>query len=135
KVNRRALPDPQLAETDARRAYDAPRSQTEQLVAGVWRMLLGVERIGILDNFIDLGGHSLLIMRAVAMLEARTGRRVNPRAFIFQTLEQVARDYEASASEARSDDATSPSPLPAPRAGLLRRLLSKLTPGASDDQA
>jgi Phosphopantetheine attachment site len=98
----------------------APRTPSEILVADVWRSLLGVQQIGVLDNFLDLGGHSLLIMRAIAMLEDRTGKRLSPRAFIFQTLEQVARDYD--------------SPPPAadePAVGglaLVRRFLSALRP-------
>jgi hypothetical protein len=44
-------------------------------VATVWRELLSIERIAVTDNFLDLGGHSLLIMQAIAKLEARTGKR------------------------------------------------------------
>jgi len=92
----------------------------------VWRELLGVEQIDVVDNFLDLGGHSLLVMRAVAMLEARTGKRVSPRAFIFQNLEQLARDYEPDAPPPRK-----PPPPPAPPAKgstLLRKVLSVLRP-------
>jgi len=62
-----------------------PRTRGEQLVATVWRELLSIERIVVTDNFLDLGGHSLLIMQAIAKLEARTGKRISPRTFIFQT--------------------------------------------------
>ena len=100
---------------------------SEQLIAEVWRELLGVERIDVLDNFLDLGGHSLLIMRAVAMLEARTGKRLSPRAFVFQTLEQLARDYEQVSSEspASGENGVAPGSSPPTRnGGLLRQLLS-----------
>ncbi|MEZ4403025.1 MAG: amino acid adenylation domain-containing protein [Kofleriaceae bacterium] len=97
KVDRRALPAPSDADTAAPRPLAAPATPAELLVATVWRELLGVERIGRADNFLDLGGHSLLIMAAIAKLEARTGKRVSPRAFIFQTLEQVAREYDVTA--------------------------------------
>jgi hypothetical protein len=46
-------------------------------------------------------------MQAVAKLEARTGKRVSPRAFIFQTLEQLAREYDGGASPA-ADHADAP---------------------------
>ena len=89
----------------------------------------------VLDNFLDLGGHSLLIMRAVAMLEARTGKRVSPRAFIFQSLEALARDYDATTPETRPPTGgprpPTPPPAPTPKGGLLRRLVSVLTPGKS----
>jgi hypothetical protein len=91
------------------------------MVATVWRELLNVERISVADNFLDLGGHSLLIMQAVAKLEARTGMRLSPRAFIFQTLEQIAREYDTKTPE--------PPKAPQPPAGRLSRWLSALIPG------
>jgi hypothetical protein len=94
----------------------------------VWRELLGVEHIDVTDNFLDIGGHSLLIMRAVAMLEARTGKRLSPRAFIFQTLEQLARDYDGSTPEAHPDPGPKPPSPPVVRGGFLRRVMSALTP-------
>ena len=133
KVNRRELPDPKLADEGAPARHYAPLSPMQQLIAEVWRELLGVDRIDVLDNFLDLGGHSLLIMRAVAMLEARTGKRLSPRAFVFQTLEQLARDYEQASSESPAAGengvaATGSSP-PTRNGGLLRQLLSILSPG------
>jgi acyl carrier protein len=96
-------------------------------VAAVWRELLGVERISVSDNFLDLGGHSLLIMQAIAKLEARTGKRVSPRTFIFQTLEQIARDYDTQRPEP-------PRPLPPqtppPPTSRLQRWLSSLIPSS-----
>src|SRR4030095_5048028 len=40
--------------------YVLPRNRSEQLLAGIWQKLLGLEEVGIHDNFFDLGGHSLL---------------------------------------------------------------------------
>ena len=124
KVDRRALPAPegqQAVESTA--SYRGPRTHAEQTVATAWRELLSVERISVSDNFLDLGGHSLLIMQAIAKLEARTGKRVSPRAFIFQTLEQIAREYEAKAPDAPKP----PQPTPG---GRLGRWLSALIPGS-----
>ena len=53
-----------------------------------------LDRVAVHDNFFDLGGHSLLIMQAIAKLETRTGKRLNPRTFIFQTLAQIASEYD-----------------------------------------
>jgi acyl-coenzyme A synthetase/AMP-(fatty) acid ligase len=124
KVDRRALPAPELAPAAVDAAFNGPRTPGEQLVATVWRELLGVERIAVADNFLDLGGHSLLIMQAIAKLEARTGKRVSPRTFIFQTLEQIARDYDAP----RTTPAPPPRPPTPPPAGRLQRWLSALIP-------
>jgi amino acid adenylation domain-containing protein len=49
-------------------AYEAPRTPLEEVIAGIWLEMLGVERIGIHDNFFTLGGHSLLGTRVIARL-------------------------------------------------------------------
>ena len=123
KVDRRALPAPEAHVPEPTMTHRGPRTHSEELVATVWRELFGIERISIADNFLDLGGHSLLIMQAIAKLEARTGKRISPRAFIFQTLEQIAREYEAKQPD-------SPRPLSPPPGGRLQRWLSSLIPGS-----
>ncbi|WP_448042759.1 amino acid adenylation domain-containing protein [Bradyrhizobium liaoningense] len=65
KVDRKALPAPE-DDAFARRGFEPPRGDVEQIVANVWAELLGVDRIGRSDHFFELGGHSLL---AVRMLE------------------------------------------------------------------
>jgi amino acid adenylation domain-containing protein len=75
KVDRRALPAPDLG---AGRA--APRTPTEEVLAGIWAALLGVERVGADDGFFDLGGHSLLATRLVARVREAFGVDVPMRA-------------------------------------------------------
>lgn len=58
KLNTRALPEPDI---QAQHEHVAPRTPTEQVVAGIWQALLEVGSVGVFDNFFDLGGHSLLI--------------------------------------------------------------------------
>jgi amino acid adenylation domain-containing protein len=65
KVDLRALPAPERALPEQEQAYQAPRTPTEQILAGMWADLLGLERVGIHDNFFALGGHSLLATRVV----------------------------------------------------------------------
>jgi acyl carrier protein len=67
-----------------------PLTPMETLVAQVWQDALGLERVGVHDNFFDLGGHSLLLMRVIARIEKETGLRIDPREIMFQTLEQFA---------------------------------------------
>ncbi|GCE45199.1 glutamate-1-semialdehyde-2,1-aminomutase [Thermosporothrix hazakensis] len=61
KLERRKLPPPDL--TQATKEYVEPRTETETILAGIWRDCLQVERVSIHDNLFDLGGHSLLVMQ------------------------------------------------------------------------
>ena len=66
KIDRKALPAPASDTT----AYVAPRSTVEEVVAGIWAEVLGVERVGVEDNFFDLGGHSLLATQVMSRVSA-----------------------------------------------------------------
>jgi amino acid adenylation domain-containing protein len=68
KVDRRALAALDVAELARERPFVAPRTALEEQLAAIWSELLGVERIGALDNFFDLGGHSLLTTQLVSRL-------------------------------------------------------------------
>ena len=65
KIDRRALPEPGNARPALDTAYAAPRTTMEREVAAIWAELLSLERVGIHDNFLDLGGHSLVAARVV----------------------------------------------------------------------
>ena len=71
KVDRRSLPLPARIGRDGGQAFVAPRTTIEVVLAELWRQLLGVEQVGVDDNFFDLGGHSLLVTRLVAQIEQR----------------------------------------------------------------
>ncbi|MFG2811331.1 amino acid adenylation domain-containing protein [Streptomyces massasporeus] len=78
KADRRALPAPApaAAGTGARRPGDRPETGLGRTVAAVWRDVLGLEHIGADDNFFDLGGHSLLMVRVQARLAEALGRDI-----------------------------------------------------------
>ncbi len=78
KVDRRALPAPGAACSETE--YVAPQSPAEEILAEVWAGVLGVERVGLRDNFFDLGGHSLLATRAATRIAALFGIEVPVRA-------------------------------------------------------
>jgi hypothetical protein len=63
KVARRALPPPERDDVARATTYVAPASDIERTLANLWQELLGRERIGTADNFFDVGGHSLLVVR------------------------------------------------------------------------
>jgi aryl carrier-like protein len=65
KVDRRALPDPASIQAQREAEYVAPRDALEEEIAAIWADLLGVERVGVLDDFFALGGHSLLATQMI----------------------------------------------------------------------
>jgi amino acid adenylation domain-containing protein len=70
KVDRKALPAPDRSRPELRAVYHAPRTRTEKEIAAIWKTALDVDRVGIDDNFFDLGGHSLLMTRVHARLRS-----------------------------------------------------------------
>jgi len=93
KLDRRALPAPPPRRgTQAGEAgHVAPRTPLEEMLAGLWSEVLGVERIGVRDSFFALGGHSLLAVRLMARIRERCGREL-PLATLFRaaTVERLA---------------------------------------------
>jgi hypothetical protein len=63
KIDRRALPRPDAEKAPRTADYVEPASEIERTIAGLWEELLGRTRIGTEDNFFDVGGHSLLVVR------------------------------------------------------------------------
>ncbi|KAB8141436.1 amino acid adenylation domain-containing protein [Chloroflexia bacterium SDU3-3] len=68
KIDRRALPAPDLTPQDAAETFVAPRSLAEETVAEIWGEVLGREQVGVYDNFFAFGGHSLLATRLIVRL-------------------------------------------------------------------
>lgn len=68
KVDRRALPSPSQLRPEPDAAYVAPRTELERTIAQIWQETLRVERVGMHDNFFDLGGHSLLLVQVHSRL-------------------------------------------------------------------
>ncbi|MGH3401122.1 MAG: amino acid adenylation domain-containing protein [Streptosporangiaceae bacterium] len=80
KVDRAALPSPEIGQAASSSAYLAPRSALERAIAECWAGVLGVERVGVRDDFFELGGHSLLAGRMIGRLRRLTGTEVPLRA-------------------------------------------------------
>ncbi|MFJ4714303.1 amino acid adenylation domain-containing protein [Streptomyces sp. NPDC088785] len=98
KVDRSALPDP--GAPASRRAYVAPRTDAEELVADVWREVLGTGPVGAHDDFFDLGGHSLLATRVVARVRAAVDLAVPLRTlFTHRTVAAFAQAVENALAE------------------------------------
>jgi aryl carrier-like protein len=75
KVDRRSLPVPER-KRQMDRSYVAPQGESERILATIWEELLQVDKVGVRDNFFDLGGHSLLLVKMVPKVATAFGRKV-----------------------------------------------------------
>jgi len=76
KVDRKALPAPERMRSSLATQYEAPRTEVEAMIADVWKEVLRIEKVGVHDNFFDLGGHSLLLVQVQARLEQHLKRKL-----------------------------------------------------------
>jgi hypothetical protein len=76
KVDRKRLPAVEGVRKQLKSEYIQPQGGTEELIAGIWRSCLKVDRVGMADNFFDLGGHSLLLAQAHGQLCQALNRRI-----------------------------------------------------------
>jgi len=72
KIDRRALPMPDVTVANAV-SYTAPRNETEQKLADIWAEVLQMERVGVHDQFFEIGGHSLAGMKLLALIQKTFG--------------------------------------------------------------
>ncbi|HEV2733228.1 MAG TPA: condensation domain-containing protein, partial [Longimicrobiaceae bacterium] len=95
KVDRRALPEPEVWREEE---HEAPRTPGEELLAGIWAEVLGVEQVGIRDDFFGLGGHSLLATRVISRVRETFGVEL-PLQVLFDgpTVADLAREVEGAA--------------------------------------
>ena len=66
KLDRKALEKQEAREEEAGREYKGPSNEQEQVMSGIWRDVLGIERIGIDEKFGELGGHSILAVQLIS---------------------------------------------------------------------
>jgi hypothetical protein len=79
---------------------DAAIGNAEELVLEIWRKALGVDEIGLRDNFFDIGGHSLLVIQVLKELRARVPRPIQMTdLFRHTTVEALARFLQGAAGE------------------------------------
>ncbi|MBG1268288.1 thioesterase domain-containing protein [Nostoc sp. WHI] len=91
KIDRRSLPESAQTRQQAEETFAAPSNETELQLAKIWEKVLGIEPIGIRDNFFDLGGDSLLSIRLFAQVQEAFKKNL-PLAILYQnpTIEQLA---------------------------------------------
>jgi amino acid adenylation domain-containing protein/non-ribosomal peptide synthase protein (TIGR01720 family) len=129
KLDRRALPAP-AGPGDAA----GPRDPAEELVAGVWREALGVPRLGVLDDFVELGGDSILAMRVAGTLNRRLGTALPAQAvFEHRTVAGLAAALAVAAAGAAPAARTAPGTAVPLSSGQQRLwFLDQLAPGGAE---
>ena len=91
KVDRRALPAPGAARPELREAYAPARTTREEILVEIWQEALGLERVGIDDNFFALGGDSIRSIRVLALARERGFSYLPMQLFEHQTIANLAR--------------------------------------------
>jgi amino acid adenylation domain-containing protein len=113
KLDRNALPAPEAASRpQLHEGFEAPRTPLEVQLAEIWRSALEIDRVGLRDNFFDLGGHSLLLMPVISELREQLDVSFDPGELVLPTLAQLATLCEERMGQ-RQDTAPT---------GLMRRL-------------
>ncbi|MDM9385424.1 amino acid adenylation domain-containing protein [Chlorogloeopsis sp. ULAP01] len=91
KVDRRALPAPEQNRPQLATDFLAPRNRLELQLTQIWEESLGIQPIGVTDNFFDLGGHSLVALRLLAQIEQKFGTSLPLSTFLqAPTVEKLA---------------------------------------------
>jgi amino acid adenylation domain-containing protein len=104
KVDRKALPEPDLAHPQSVSEYVAPRTAVERRLAKLWSEMLGIERVGIHATFHELGGHSLIATRLMASVRQAFQINMPVRAlFEHATIAELAKAVEECLAEQISE--------------------------------
>jgi amino acid adenylation domain-containing protein len=96
KLNRKALPDPDIRNSE-KDLFAEPRTELEERLADIWMRELKAEKIGVNDNFFEIGGHSLLATKVVANIREQLSILLPLRSiFDFPTVSDLAKKIEES---------------------------------------
>jgi hypothetical protein len=94
KIDRQNLPEPTQIEE---RRYVPPRTPTEDAIAGIWREVFRRDRVGVGDNFFDMGGHSLMATQVISRVREQFRVTLDMRVLFDQpTIEGMAEAVLAS---------------------------------------
>ncbi|MEL6929704.1 MAG: amino acid adenylation domain-containing protein, partial [Cyanobacteria bacterium J06600_6] len=100
KIDRKSLPEVDNTRPESTATYTAPQTEVEKTIAEIWQRELNLDRVGINDNFFDLGGHSLLGIRIVAYISEALNKEVILKSlFRYPTIAELAQQTEATARE------------------------------------
>jgi amino acid adenylation domain-containing protein len=111
KLDRRALPEPPNQRPDLAQPFEEARGEAERRVAAIFARALGIDQVGRNDNFFDLGGDSLLVLKVLAELQRGSERRLSTNLIFRQpTPAAVAAGLQDSAAPAASRPSATATP-------------------------
>ena len=112
KVDRKALPEPKRVRPNLSDNYVAPRNPIESALAGVWEQVIGLDRVGIYDHFLELGGDSIQCIQ-ISSKANQAGIRVSPNQILkLQTIAKLAENAGTeTARQTEPEIITGPVPL------------------------
>jgi len=125
KIDRNRLPIPDRGgAASAGELYTPPAEGPEEIIAGIWREVLGIERVGREDNFFDLGGHSLLTIRVHTLLARKVQRPLSiTDLFRFPTIRALAEFIGANGDG--QEEGAAPAEAGVDRAALRREAMQR----------
>ena len=98
KLDRKALSILEHEELGLERRYVAAKSPSEELLCGIWRKVLGLEKVGVEDNFFEMGGHSLLATQVISQIRQVFGVEMGvQQLFETPTIAELAQNLEVAA--------------------------------------
>jgi len=100
KIDKKALPKPELKAQVQNLTYDQPRGENEILIADIWSVVLGIKELSVNADFFELGGQSLLAVKVMIAIEKATGKRL-PLATLFEnaTVTKLAKKIQSDQEE------------------------------------
>ncbi len=118
KVDRRALAATAEGMAERGSEYVAPRDEIEAEIVAIWQELLGVERVGVMDDFFALGGHSLLATQAIMRIRRSHGDVPLRALLAAPTVEKLAEAVRAASTSALRPTARRAPPRPLSAVGM-----------------
>ncbi len=109
KIDRLSLPVPFKLDS-VEDNYVEPNTENEILLSEIWRNVLKIDKVSIHDNFFEIGGHSLLSVQVISKIREELGIKMELRAMVMDTLEQIASQFPESTiikNSNKHDDARS----------------------------
>ncbi|UCH92568.1 MAG: non-ribosomal peptide synthetase, partial [Candidatus Aminicenantes bacterium] len=94
KVDRKSLPEPDESRPELAVSYLEPQTDVEIMIADIWKEVLGIDKVGIYDNFFDLGGTSLKLIQVYSRLKDVIQKDISPlHLFRYTTIVSLTRYF------------------------------------------